>query len=227
MNSQSTKIFIGYDNRLFYDGLAALISTKESYNVIGGAENGLEVIKRLKINRPEIILIELEFPNKRSIEYLSDLKIQFPNQNLMLISAICNNGNISAVMDTGLNSFILKKCNKEDLFNALDHVAEEKQYFCSVVTQYLLKEYRHLQESDRQLLTQREIQILQKLVNGNSNKKISDELAISESTVKTHRKNLMTKVGAYNLLSLVRFACRSNLIDFGRDSFCLACPYKQ
>ena len=227
MTSATLDIFIGYDNRLFYDGLTTLISSKPPFHVTGGAENGMEVFKRLKINKPDIIIIELEFPNKRSIEYLKNLNDQFPNQKTMLISAICNNGNISAVMDTGLNSFILKKCNKEDLFNALEHVAEDKKYYCATVTQFLLKEYRSLKESDRQLLTQREIQILQKLVNGNSNKEISNELDISESTVKTHRKNLMNKVGAYNLLTLVRYACRSNLIDFGKESFCISCPYKQ
>lgn len=227
MTSAPLDIFIAYDNRLFYEGLTTLISSKPSFNVTGGAENGMEVFKRLKINKPDIIIIELEFPNKRSIEYLKKLNDQFPNQKTMLISAICNNGNISAVMDTGLSSFILKKCNKEDLFNAIEHVAEDKKFYCSVVTQFLLKEYRSLQDSDKQLLTHREIQILQKLVNGNSNKEISNELNISESTVKTHRKNLMNKVGAYNLLTLVRYACRSNLIDFGKESFCLSCPYKQ
>jgi DNA-binding NarL/FixJ family response regulator len=220
-------IFIGYDNRLFYDGLASLISSKPTYNVIGGAENGEDTVRRLKIKPGEIVVIELEFPTNRSIEYLANLHYEFPDQRMVLISAICNNGNISAVMDTGIDAFILKKCNREDLYNTLEHAAEGKKYYCATVTQFLLKEYRTLSHDNKQLLTQREIQILQKLVNGNSNKSISEDLEISESTVKTHRKNLMHKVGAYNLLSLVRYACRSNLIDFGNDSFCASCPYKQ
>ena len=89
-----TDIFIGYDNRLFYDGLASLISLKSEYNVVGGAENGDDTIRRLKINPCEIIVIELEFPTNRSIEYLSSIHVEFPDQKIVLISAICNNGNI-------------------------------------------------------------------------------------------------------------------------------------
>ena len=208
MSPRVKNVFIGYDNRLCYEGIASLIST-HSYNVTGAAENGEEVIKRLQIHTPDIVLIELEYPNKRPIEYLSNIKSGFPEVKIVLISAICNNGNISAVMDTGLSSFILKKCTKEDLFSALDSVSDGKQYFCSVITQCLLNEYHHLKEIDKGLLTNRERQILRRLVNGNSNRMISDELSISESTVKTHRKNLMNKVGAGNLLTLVRYACRT------------------
>jgi len=219
-------IFIGYDNRLFYDALANLISSKDSYNVLGGIENGENVLEKLKLNRADIILIELEFPNTKSIKYLEKLHAEFPDRKILLVAPICNNGNTSTVIDTGINAFILKKCNREDLFNAIDHVAENKKYFCSNITQHLLKEYHSLKDTDKQLLSQREIEILKKLVNGNSNKKISIELGISESTVKTHRKNLMGKIGAYNQISLVRYACRNNLIEFGADTFCLSCPYK-
>ena len=219
-------VFIGYDNRLFYDALASLISSKDQYKVLGGLENGDKVLEQLKLNHADVILIELEFPNKKSIEYLKTLTTEFPDRKILLIAPICHNGNTSIVIETGICGFILKKCNREDLFTAIDHVAEDMKYFCSNITQHILKEYHNLKESDKQLLSHREIQILQKLVNGNSNKKIAYELTISESTVKTHRKNLMSKVGAYNLLTLVRYACRNNLIEHGRDSFCLSCPYK-
>jgi len=219
-------IFIGYDNRLFYDALANLISSKDQYNVVGGVENGDKLLAQIKMNEAEIIIIELEFPNSKSIEYLKSLNTEFPDRKVILIAPICRNGNTATIIETGICGFILKKCNREDLFNALEHVIENKKYFCSNITQHILKEYHSLKESDKQLLSNREIQILQKLVNGHSNKKRASDLSISESTVKTHRKNLMSKIGAYNLLTLVRYACRNNLIEHGRDTFCLSCPYK-
>jgi len=226
MIASPTDIFIGYDDKLVYEGLASMLSAKPSYNVLGGTKNGDDVFKRLKLKIPKYILIEIGIPSKKSIKYLSELHSEYPMQQIMLISSVCNNGHISKIMETGITSFLLKSCNKEDLFNAFAHLDEGKRFFCSTITQLLLKEYQEFKNEDNKLLTHRELEVLKGLVNGNSNKEISNTLDINESTVKTHRKNLMHKVGAGNLLSLVRYACRNRLIDFGMDSFCLGCPYR-
>ena len=95
---------------------------------MGGVENGEKILELIKLNTAEIIIIELEFPNKKSIEYLKTLIAEFPDRKVLLIAPICHNGNTSTVIDTGVSGFILKKCNREDLFNALEHVAEDKKY---------------------------------------------------------------------------------------------------
>jgi DNA-binding NarL/FixJ family response regulator len=227
MNTSPTDIFIGYDDKLVYEGMASMLSAKPSYNVLGGAPNGEDVFKRLKFELPKLIIIEMGIPTTTNIEYLADLNKEYPLPKTMLISSLCNNGNISKIMDTGIHSFILRNCNKEDFFNALSHLDDNKKYYCSTITQMLLQEYHDMKNEGSRLLTQRELDVLKGLVNGNTNKDISSDLKINESTVKTHRKNLMNKVGAGNLFSLVRYACRNKLIDFGMDSFCLGCPYRQ
>ena len=227
MTASPADVFIGYDDKLVYEGLASLLSVKSAYNVIGGAKNTENVFKRLKFENPKIIIIEVGVPTSANIEYLEDLNVKYPLPKKMLISSVCNNGNISKIMDTGIQSFILKSCNREDFFNALAHMDENKKYYCSTITQMLLQEYHDMKNKSNGILTQREMDVLKGLVNGNTNKEISVELQINESTVKTHRKNLMNKVGAGNLFSLVRYACRNKLINFGMDSFCLGCPYRQ
>jgi NarL family two-component system response regulator LiaR len=227
MTASPTDIFIGYDDKLVYEGLASMLSAKPTYNVIGGAKNSEDVFKRLKFENPKVIIIELGVPTTANIEYLNNLNTQHPHPKIMLISSVCNNGNISKIMDSGIQSFILKSCNREDFFNALSHIDENKKYYCSTITQMLLKEYHDMKNKSNGVLTQRELDVLKGLVNGNTNKEISFKLQINESTVKTHRKNLMNKVGAGNLFSLVRYACRNKLMDFGMDSFCLGCPYRQ
>jgi DNA-binding NarL/FixJ family response regulator len=227
MTQSPIDIFIGYDDKLVYEGMASMLSSKPSYNVLGGARNGEDVFKRLKFEIPKVIIIEVGVPTTANIEYLADLNVKYPHPKIMLISSICNNGYISKIMDTGIQSFILKSCNKEDFFNALSHLDDNKKYYCSTVTQMLLQEYHDMKDKDNGVLTQRELDVLRGLVNGNTNKEISIDLKINESTVKTHRKNLMNKVGAGNLFSLVRYACRNKLINPGMDSFCLGCPYRQ
>jgi DNA-binding NarL/FixJ family response regulator len=227
MNTSPTDIFIGYEDKLVYEGLSAMISVKPAYNVIGGARNGEDVYKRLKFEVPKVIIIEVGVPTTNNIDYLKDLNTQYPHPKIMLITSVCNNGNISRIMETGIQSFILKSCNREDFFNALSHLDDNKKYYCSTVTQMLLQEYQDMRNKSNGVLTQREMDVLKGLVNGDTNKEISFALKINESTVKTHRKNLMNKVGAGNLFSLVRYACRNKLVNFGMDSFCLGCPYRQ
>ena len=226
MSASTADIFIGYDDKLVFEGLAAMISVKPSYNVLGGAKNGEDVFKRLKFELPKVIVIEVGIPTTANIEYLIDLNTQYPHPKIMLISSVCNNGNISKIMDTGIQSFILKSCNREDFFNALSHMDDNKKYYCSTITQLLLKEYHDMKDKSNGVLTLRELDVLKGLVNGSTNKEIANDLLINESTVKTHRKNLMNKIGAGNLFSVVRYACRHKLIDFGMDSFCLGCPYR-
>ena len=124
MPSAPLDILIGYDDKLIYEGLASLLSSKSSYNVMCGVRNGEDLFKRIKINEPKIIIIELGVPNKIAVEYLKNLHSEYPFIQLMLISSICNNGNISSVMESGISSFLLKNCNKEDLFNAIDHLED-------------------------------------------------------------------------------------------------------
>ena len=98
-------------------------------------------------------------------------------------------------------------------------------YICADISKSLLSGKRRIQEEENKLLTDREKEVLFLLVNNTSIKKIAHSLKISENTVKTHRRNIHSKFGVSNLIGLVRYACRSNLIDFGDDEYCMVCPY--
>ena len=225
MSLPQAHIVIGYNNRLISESLSALISNKPFYQVTGLIRNGPDFFKQLLNKKADFILIEEDIPNLTTLEYLEKIGEEFPLMKIMLIANTVNNGYVGKLMNAGLSAFILKSCGKEDLYSALTKIAEGKKFFCSTITQLLLKEYTGRDDDAHMTLTNRELHVLKHLVNGYANKEIASELKISESTVKTHRKNLMAKFGAQNLINLVRYACRENLVDFEKSSICISCPY--
>lgn len=217
MSLPRTQIIIGYNNKLISESLSSLILHKPFYQVNALIPNGPELIKQLKYKTADYILIEEDMPNFTTIEYLEQIRDAYPLKKIILIANTCNNGYTSKLMSCGLSAFLLKSCAKEDFYIALSKIAEGKKFFCSTITQLLLKEYSEKEDEQSMSLTPRELHVLKYLVNGRTNKEIAVELKISESTIKTHRKNLMTKFGVNNLIGLVKYAYQENLIDLKKQ----------
>ncbi len=214
MSLPRTHIVIGYNNKLISESICSLIMHKPFYQVNGILPNGPELIKQLKYKTADYVLIEEDNPNFTTIEYLEKIREEYPLKKIILIANTSNNGYTSKLMSCGLSAFLLKTCCKEDFYIALSKIGEGKKFFCSTITQLLLKEYKDKEEEPPKSLTNREIQVLKCLVYGHTNKEIAYELKVSESTIKTHRKNLMEKFGAKNLIGLMRYAQHENLLDF-------------
>lgn len=220
------KIFIAYTEKLIYEGLHSLIDTRKEYSIVGSDVNGENIIHSLKKVKFDILIIELGFPNKCNLKYVSRIKLSFPEIKILMITSYFKQGIVNKFIDLGIDGYILKKCTSDDLFSSLEKIIDDENYFCSAITQLLLKEYQDVHENKEHFLTYREIEITRLLIEGLSNEEIAQKLSISLHTVKTHRKNIMDKFGAKNLISLIRYACRENLIERENDFFCVSCPYK-
>lgn len=225
MSLPRTQIIIGYNNKLISESLCSLILHKPFYQVNALIPNGPELIKQLKYKTADYILIEEDTPNFTTIEYLQEIREEYPLKKIILIATTCGNGYTSRLMDSGLSAFLLKSCTKEDFYIALAKIGEGKKFFCSIITQLLLKEYKEKEKEPPMSLTNREMQVLKCLVYGHTNKEIARELEISESTVKTHRKNLMGKFGTNNLIGLMRYASQENLLNFDSEEMKKCCTF--
>lgn len=221
-----TNIFISYDNRLIYDGIVCLIGAKTEYRHLGGAPTGETVVRELE-KKPDvdILIVEKTIMGHSFLVYLKELMAKFPDIKILLVAAACNIRDVDEFLDIGIYGWILKSCGREDMFSALAHLSSGNPYICTHVSQAMHKEHLKRTNSPK-ILTERESDVLKYLIDGYSNKQIAHEIKVSESTVKTHRKNMMVKFGSGNLLSMLRYACRENLVDFGMNNFCKCCPFK-
>ncbi len=227
MESKITNIFIGYHERLIFEGLSALINSFRGYQVVGGIS-----LERLSHghnfnNQANILLILNNYPGKKTLEYIRLLKEHSEELPVLLVSSAIKNGLIKELVDSGIRGFLLRNSGEDDLLQALDKIKNGENYYSPAVTTLLLNEYKDSYHSQNTLLTPREKEILKLLVEGFSNAEAGKKLKISEATVKTHRKNIMKKLDTRNLISIIRYACRNNLVDFENTAFCQFCPYKK
>ena len=225
MNGQ-IKILIGYSSRLFCNGLEAIISGSDRFEVTDTVPVWQGLHDRLeKMNGGEIVIIELCKPRKVDIEAILTILHEHPVYKIFLISHLAHHKITRQLLECGIGAYLLKSCSQKDLMMALEKLSDNKNYFCSDITMSVMNSVRESKPETIISLTIREREILKGLVNGNTNNEIAGALGLSENTVKAHRRNIQAKFGVNNLLGMVRYACRSNLIDFGRDEYCLECPH--
>lgn len=226
MQSPKNNIAIAYTTRLFAEGLETLINDLEDYNVTFTIPLGKELFKILEsMASDHILILEVNCPGMRDLDHINKLSESFPLLKLLLLSLLPRTNIGIDLIESGISGYLLKSCTKEDLVSALNKIVTDKPYICSDITQNLFTGKNKYQAAGNYTLTDREKEILSLLVSSHTNKQIARKLNLSENTVKTHRRNIHAKFGVNNLLGMVRYACRSNLIDFGDDGYCLACPY--
>ena len=165
-------------------------------------------------------------PNVLVIDYTSlyfcieDIQIihqKFPEVNILAITYPQNKATILKVIENGVMSHLLKDCGKEEIIEAIQNTAKGQKFFCGKILNTVLHE-KNIPSSegvscDGIKLSVREIEIIQLVSDGLSNKEIAERIFLSVHTVTTHRKNIMSKLGVNNTAGLVMFAIRQNLIE--------------
>lgn len=226
MSVRGHPVIIAYTSRLFSDGLESIIEGFDHFHVVNSLPVGDGLRTLLESNGlPEVLIMEVNHPGNGDLNFIVSLTRSFPSVKILLLSNLPNRRLTGDLLDSGILGYLLKHCSGKDLLTALHKMSENKHYFCSDITKTLLNSNQTDQKTEEYILTEREIEILKMLVLNQTNKYIAEELDISENTVKTHRRNIHHKFGTSNLLGMVRYACRENLVDFGCEEFCTTCPY--
>lgn len=226
MTSQQNQVLIGYSSSLFSNGLESIIDGFENFSVLNSVPVGDKLKTMLGNNgSADFLILELEHPGDRDLKYVKLLAETFSAVKILLLSHLPNRHITSSLLESGILGYVLKSCTWQDLLSALGKMAEDRPYICSDITKTLLSNTRLNKENEQIALTGREIEILALLVQSHTNRYIADDLNISENTVKTHRRNIQKKFGTTNLLGMIRYACRENLVDFGCADYCTTCPY--
>jgi len=219
---ESSVIFIIYQNKLFAEGLECILQ-QNNHKVIKSAETDLKALTLTDTDKIELLIIESNWPLPR-LENTIDEYLLFMEKSvkIILITNFINKIIFRYVYKGKIQGIVLKCSNVEELLFAINQVIEGKQYYSSLVANIFLKN-----NTEPQMLkvTKRERQILTLLSDMSTTDEIAKKLSISKSTVKTHRRNLMKKLNAKNILNLLRLACRENLLGEEND-FC-GCCYKQ
>lgn len=206
------KIMIADDHQMFIDGITALLKEEQGVSIIAQALNGQEVIEKLKVTTPDIILMDIGMDVLNGIEATEIITKTYPNIKVIALTMYDDHNRITKMLKAGVKGYVLKNTSKDELLNAINTVKSGESYFSKQVTNSIIKENTQKTPNPVSLLTKRELQIIQLIAKSMTTKEIADELSLSELTVSTHRKNAMQKLETKNIAGLVKFVIENQIL---------------
>ncbi len=205
------KIFIADDHQILIDGITAFFNDLEGFDIIGSANDGLNLLKEIATKTPDIILLDLNMPKLDGIETLKILKANYPNIKIIILSNYHQSQLIKETKTLGANGYVLKNGSKSDLLMAIES-AQNGEYFFPEEKEYANTQLVFTDEfMKKHHLTKREVEIIRLVCQELNSKEIGDKLFISELTVTTHRRNILSKLALKNTPALINFAVENGI----------------
>lgn len=195
------------DHPLVREGIATIISAQADMDLVGQAADAHDGIRLYRQHRPDVTLLDVRLPDMSGIDALVAIRADFVNARVIMLSTFQGDVEIHRALEAGARGFLLKNMPHKELVAAIRQVHAGKKCVPPHVAMHLAE---HLAED---ALTHREIQVLELIAAGNSNRDIGDSLAIAEDTVKGHVKNIMAKLAARDRTEAVVIAIRRGIIQ--------------
>ncbi|HEX4039687.1 MAG TPA: response regulator transcription factor [Acidobacteriaceae bacterium] len=187
--ADSIKILIVDDHAIVRQGFAALLSTVPGFAVVGEAADGEQAVEMFRKHRPDVTLMDLRLPKLNGVEAIAKIRGESPGARIIVLTTYDGDEDIYRAMQAGAKGYLLKGMDLKDLTEAVRTVHAGKSRIPSQVAEKLAE------RMSGATLTARELEVLQLIVAGKSNKDIGSALFISEATVKTHVNSLLGKMG--------------------------------
>lgn len=186
--NKEIRILIADDHFVVRIGLLTSLKMDPDFKVVAEASTGAQAVELYRQHRPDIVLTDLRLPDLSGIEVMTRLRKEFGQVNVIIISSYDGEEEIYRSFQAGARAYLLKNVLGEELFQAIKMVHAGQQYIPEHIQRRLSE---HNPDSD---LTQRELEVLQLLIKGLSNKEIGRMLGCTEHTAKFHIKNILTKL---------------------------------
>jgi DNA-binding NarL/FixJ family response regulator len=202
------KVFIVDDHHMVIEGIRVLLRNEAAISFCGSASSAEACMAFLERDLPDVILMDINLPGESGIELCARVRKKFPSVFVIGLSTFNQLSYIKKMMENGASGYLLKNAGADELTGAISRVARGQEFLSPGVSQLLRQE----QANQTPLLTRREKEVLQLVVDGNTNNEIARKLFVSISTVDSHRKNLLMKLNARNTADLVRTALDKQLL---------------
>jgi len=212
---ENISIVIADGQYLIRAGLRSMLGTTNGFHIVGDATNERELINVLSHKTADVVILDYNQPKKFSVQTVQMIKEQFPQTELLVISADNNKETIYQAIENGVRSFLTKECDQKEIIEAVVSTAKHEKFFCSKVMDYIFEKSfpTKVSDCDPMPLSGREIEIVQFIAKGLIAKEIAAELNLSTHTIYTHRKNIMKKLGISSTSELILFAVKTGIVD--------------
>ncbi len=211
------KISIADDHQIFIDGLKALLSGIEDFEIVKEANNGKELLEQMESLIPDIVLMDMNMPEMNGLEASKEIRKKYPEVKILVLTMHGSIDYIQKLIKAGAQGYLLKNTGKTELETAIRTLIKGENYYSDEVTKRIMQglQKKQSQDNDYQIveLTEREKQVLILIADELTTHEIADKLFISHHTVETHRKNLISKLNVRNVNGLVKYAVQQGLVD--------------
>lgn len=207
----NTKLLIVDDHELIINGIKNMLAAYPRYQIVGEADNGLDVYNLCRQTEPDIVIIDLGLPGMDGLDVIIQLLRRWPGMKILALTARHEEHYASRTLNNGALGYVLKKSPQQILMAAIQTVAAGKRYIDPALNSALLSKLTQDNGENQNILTPRERQILKLITEGSCNRIIATQLSISQKTVETHRLNMMKKLNVHKVAELIHWSYRLGL----------------
>jgi len=213
--SRRVRIAIADDHPIFRDGLRRLLESEPGFEVVAEAADGVEAVRVAREVRPDVLLLDVAMPHMGGIETLSAPDVGRSSTRVILLTAAIEPHELLRAVQCGVRGVVLKESATRQLIEGIHRVMEGKLLIGEEVADDLAQAVQQAgAQRDRPYgLTPREVEIVEAIAAGESNREIADRLGISLQTVKHHLTSIFDKTGSSTRLELALFAIRQGIVD--------------
>lgn len=207
MSGTPITVLLADDHALVRRGFRLMLEDDAEIKVVAEASDGNEAVALAKKHRPQVVVMDCALPRKNGMEATSEIRRELPQVAILMLSMHSEETWVRRALDAGANGYILKSAVDLDLPDAVKRVAAG-----ATVLDPRIARGTPL-KGQKVGLTDRELEILQLIVSGKSNKEIANELSLSVNTVAVHRSNIMDSLGIHKTAELVVYAIKNGLVN--------------
>ena len=208
------RILIADDHPVVRKGLWSCLAAKTNFKVVGEASDGVDAIQKVKELAPDVVLMDIDMPQKDGLEVTNVLRKESPNVKVLILSMQSNRDTVLRIIKAGARGYVLKDAPTDELVRAIESVNAGEAFFSPPVAQIALNQYLTDTDETKPLakLSERESEVVALIAEGKSNKEIAMHLGIGVRTIETHRERIMRKLDIHSVAGLTRFAIANGLI---------------
>jgi len=217
-----TRILLADDHELVRDGIKSLLENEAEFKVTAEASDGKQALSMIAADQPDLLIVDIRMPQMNGIEVVKNLTKDFPDVKKLVLSMHDSEEYVVESIESGADGYLLKGSSKAEFLKALHSIAGGGKYFSGDISKIIIDNFvsgkaktasKPVNSSEEiSILTNREKQILELILDGKGNNDIAESLKISKRTAEVHRFNLMKKLNVKNLTELTQKSKELNLI---------------
>jgi DNA-binding NarL/FixJ family response regulator len=211
-------VLIADEHTVMRQGLRALLQTERDIEIVGEAETGRQAVRLAKTLKPDVVVMDIAMPQLSGVEATRQIIKEAPSSRVLVLSSYSDDEYVHELTEAGAAGYLLKQAAFTDVVRAIREAKQGNAFFSPAISRRLMDHCRETLvrgvpvKKRTDLLTSREVEVLQLIAEGQGNKQIAGELEISIKTVERHRQRLMNKLGIHDVAGLTRYAISKGII---------------